>query len=128
MIRTARQSDPTGPVRGPRLYVGIAGPGGATLAFLLLILCGVSGAAVLDPALGAWGAAISSRAENLRAARAVASESRLAGARLDGRIASSTLGTIETTDGRGFAHGAWSADTRAMTKAGLLDLPPPTIG
>jgi hypothetical protein len=108
--------------------VGIAGPGGATLAFLLLILCGVSGAAVLDPALGAWGAAISSRAENLRAARSIASESRLAGVRLErpGLRGGATTFRIDARLPR--AEVASDALTLAMVRAGSLDLPPPTNG
>lgn len=116
------------PVRGPRLSVGITGPGGATLAFLLLILCGVSGAAVLDPALGAWGAAISSRAENLRAARSIASESRLAGVRLDHPSPRSAVSTSRVDARPPQAVAASDALTLAMVRAGSLDLPPPTIG
>ncbi len=131
MSRFARQPDPsTAPrgSRGPRLYVGITGPGGATLAFLLLILCGVSGAAVLDPALGAWGAAISSRAENLRAARTVASETRLAGARLDHEVGRTSVASDLPAYTRLNAPFASRNDARAMARAGSLDLPPPTIG
>lgn len=57
-----------------------AGSGAATLAFVLLVLCGISGAAVIDPALGSWSAAISARAEGLRASRALSESRRLAAA------------------------------------------------
>ncbi len=115
--------DASRPPRAARVFVG--GAGGATLAFLMLVLCGVSGAAVIDPALSAWGAAITSRAEGLRAARAVACESRLAGVHNDRE-----LPALHRHTRRALVVGIVGAESHArptdgMTRSGLLGLPPP---
>jgi hypothetical protein len=105
--------------------VFVGGAGGATLAFLMLVLCGVSGAAVLDPALGAWGAAITSRAEGLRAARAVASETRLAGVHADRELPALASHAISAPSGLVALANAHARPTDGMTRSGLLGLPPP---
>jgi hypothetical protein len=93
----------------------------------MLVLCGVSGAAVLDPALGAWGAAITSRAEGLRAARAVACETRLAGVRADRELPGSGAHAISTPASGVALSYAHSRPTDEMTRSGLLGLPPPAF-
>lgn len=123
-----RQSDRANPPRAGRSPFGARRvAGGPTLAFLLLILCGISGAAVLDPALGAWGVAIASRAEALRSARAVADEVRLAGAHagparlaVAPRLADAAAPSLRPDEG--------SRALRMMVRDGTLALPPPTLG
>jgi len=103
----------------------VGGAGGATLAFLLLVLCGVSGAAVLDPALGAWGAAISSRLDGQRASRTSTSEIRLAGVRSPTQRAAAARRVQAIAELLVAPAVPTSTRLDALTRSGRLGLPPP---
>lgn len=91
----------------------------------MLVLCGVSGAAIIDPALSAWGAAITSRAEGLRAARAVACESRLAGVHNDREFPGLIRHARRAPAVRVVDADAHARPTYGMARSGLIGLPPP---
>ncbi|MGP1310730.1 MAG: hypothetical protein ACTS27_11080 [Phycisphaerales bacterium] len=126
MTREPSQPDQR-PHRRTRLAVaGAGGAGGATLAFLLLVLCGVSGAAVLDPALGAWNSVIASRLDAPRTPRTLAADTRLAGVALSARVLRVPgVRDAASIESRGHAAFTSTEVVRAAVSAGLLDLPPP---
>lgn len=95
---------------------------------MLLVLMGVGGVAVLDPALGVWSVVASGRAEGERAQRAVPAHIRLACARdahAERRLAAlpSAAPSVVRTDAP--APPRRADDARAHAKSGLRDLPPP---
>lgn len=103
--------------------------GGVSLAFMLLVLMGVGGVAVLDPALGVWSVVASGRAEGERAHRAVVAQSRLIGVRdahAERRLADRSASPVSGTRSDSHAPQRRADDARALAKSGLGDLPPPS--
>lgn len=105
--------------------------GGASLAFMLLVLMGVSGAAVFDPALGVWNVVAAGRTDSDRTARSATLEARIVAARdahAERRLAAALpasarvtpLATDETSDQRADAP-------RQRARSGRGALPPPAL-
>lgn len=100
-----------------------------SLAFVLLVLMGVSGVAVLDPALGVWSVVASGRADAERAARVPATVVRIGATRdahAEQRLASSNARTpalwVTAPDD---ARSSDAGTARSRARLGHGALPPP---
>lgn len=106
--------------------------GGASLAFVLLVLMGVSGAAVLDPALGVWSVVAAGRADSDRASRSSTHDVRIVVARdahAERRLCASlpTRTRLVASDS-GATAGRRADAPREHACAGRCSLPPPSVG